>query len=108
MSGPRGRSSPSFQVSRPSSRRAAADHATITNTILKSRSGAKRAVILPAITPARTGSHHRSEERTSELQSRQYLVCRLLLEKKKQKKKEKEIKKNKKEKNDEIYSQYNK
>src|SRR3712207_8314127 len=27
--------------------------------------------------------HHRSEEHTSELQSRQYLVCRLLLEKKK-------------------------
>src|SRR3712207_8230806 len=30
----------------------------------------------------------RSEEHTSELQSRQYLVCRLLLEKKKQKRKE--------------------
>src|SRR3712207_8574780 len=29
------------------------------------------------------GSHVRSEEHTSELQSRQYLVCRLLLEKKK-------------------------
>src|SRR3712207_8958973 len=29
-------------------------------------------------------SHLRSEEHTSELQSRQYLVCRLLLEKKKQ------------------------
>src|SRR3712207_7704797 len=29
---------------------------------------------------------HRSEEHTSELQSRQYLVCRLLLEKKKQQK----------------------
>src|SRR3712207_8079411 len=28
--------------------------------------------------------HRRSEEHTSELQSRQYLVCRLLLEKKKQ------------------------
>src|SRR3712207_8212020 len=28
---------------------------------------------------------HRSEEHTSELQSRQYLVCRLLLEKKKRK-----------------------
>src|SRR3712207_6951720 len=28
-------------------------------------------------------SHERSEEHTSELQSRQYLVCRLLLEKKK-------------------------
>src|SRR3712207_7971338 len=27
--------------------------------------------------------HHRSEEHKSELQSRQYLVCRLLLEKKK-------------------------
>src|SRR5438445_9003273 len=30
---------------------------------------------------------YRSEEHTSELQSRQYLVCRLLLEKKKNKKK---------------------
>src|SRR3712207_8539063 len=29
------------------------------------------------------GLHARSEEHTSELQSRQYLVCRLLLEKKK-------------------------
>src|SRR3712207_6855432 len=29
------------------------------------------------------GSQERSEEHTSELQSRQYLVCRLLLEKKK-------------------------
>src|SRR3712207_9225576 len=34
--------------------------------------------------PARPGPL-RSEEHTSELQSRQYLVCRLLLEKKKQK-----------------------
>src|SRR5258707_14884864 len=33
----------------------------------------------------------RSEEHTSELQSRQYLVCRLLLEKKKNKKKVSEI-----------------
>src|SRR3712207_7178147 len=32
----------------------------------------------------------RSEEHTSELQSRQYLVCRLLLEKKKKKKNKKE------------------
>src|SRR3712207_8304433 len=30
----------------------------------------------------RRGHHRRSEEHTSELQSRQYLVCRLLLEKK--------------------------
>src|SRR3712207_7210995 len=33
--------------------------------------------------PVVTTIHHRSEEHTSELQSRQYLVCRLLLEKKK-------------------------
>src|SRR3712207_8584606 len=32
---------------------------------------------------AAVGDHQRSEEHTSELQSRQYLVCRLLLEKKK-------------------------
>src|SRR3712207_8510861 len=32
-----------------------------------------------------TGTSDRSEEHTSELQSRQYLVCRLLLEKKKKK-----------------------
>src|SRR3712207_7534632 len=31
----------------------------------------------------RPAGQHRSEEHTSELQSRQYLVCRLLLEKKK-------------------------
>src|SRR3712207_6936853 len=33
---------------------------------------------------SRASSSPRSEEHTSELQSRQYLVCRLLLEKKKQ------------------------
>ena len=40
----------------------------------------------------------RSEEHTSELQSRQYLVCRLLLEKKKKEKKTKKKKRKKKEK----------
>src|SRR5947209_9002053 len=35
---------------------------------------------------AEIGTQHRSEEHTSELQSRQYLVCRLLLEKKKKNK----------------------
>src|SRR5947209_13483180 len=40
--------------------------------------------ITSAITPGATYSYTvRSEEHTSELQSRQYLVCRLLLEKKK-------------------------
>src|SRR5687767_15642073 len=41
----------------------------------------RRAVALPA----RTGPRRRSEEHTSELQSLAYLVCRLLLEKKKKK-----------------------
>src|SRR3712207_7786393 len=38
----------------------------------------------PRHPPDRLGRRSRSEEHTSELQSRQYLVCRLLLEKKKQ------------------------
>src|SRR3712207_8026930 len=37
----------------------------------------------PAARERRAGADPRSEEHTSELQSRQYLVCRLLLEKKK-------------------------
>src|SRR5687768_18091848 len=37
--------------------------------------------------PASSGQQERSEEHTSELQSRLHLVCRLLLEKKKKKKK---------------------
>src|SRR3712207_8847468 len=39
----------------------------------------------PAPFPPPRSSPTRSEEHTSELQSRQYLVCRLLLEKKKKK-----------------------
>src|SRR5947209_15521078 len=39
---------------------------------------------LVVVWTARLGGVIRSEEHTSELQSRQYLVCRLLLEKKKQ------------------------
>src|SRR3712207_9209469 len=46
-------------------------------------------IALPALVEWRITNHSpvssRSEEHTSELQSRQYLVCRLLLEKKKQK-----------------------
>src|SRR5476651_2885036 len=47
----------------------------------------------------------RSEEHTSELQSRQYLVCRLLLEKKKKKNKTTNIKKKKKTKNNKTKKQ---
>src|SRR3712207_7329531 len=46
-----------------------------------------RAAPAPAASSASRSTSHavRSEEHTSELQSRQYLVCRLLLEKKKTK-----------------------
>src|SRR5687768_17695233 len=59
----------------------------------------------------RTHHHHpghrrgRSEEHTSELQSRLHLVCRLLLEKKKKKKNKKKRKKEKKEKRDTYITQ---
>src|SRR3712207_8259399 len=37
--------------------------------------------VMKALKAGEYGTHERSEEHTSELQSRQYLVCRLLLEK---------------------------
>src|SRR3712207_7960069 len=40
--------------------------------------------VVARVVGAAQARHLRSEEHTSELQSRQYLVCRLLLEKKKQ------------------------
>src|SRR3712207_8335698 len=49
------------------------------------RSPANRRPLQDAHRSGRAGAR-RSEEHTSELQSRQYLVCRLLLEKKKKKK----------------------
>src|SRR6266702_8003550 len=49
-------------------------------------------------TPAGASTTGRSEEHTSELQSRGHLVCRLLLEKKKKKNKTKTKKKKKKKK----------
>src|SRR3712207_7436331 len=72
-------------------------------TLFRSRSGRRRSfpasVRRPSVCGASSSGRHsptrltrttrnsfleRSEEHTSELQSRQYLVCRLLLEKKKQ------------------------
>src|SRR5947209_14495305 len=50
------------------------------------RDGPVAVAALIAAQRAGHGIPHRSEEHTSELQSRQYLVCRLLLEKKKTKK----------------------
>src|SRR3712207_6863986 len=48
------------------------------------RSEASNCIVWSASVRSSYASRHRSEEHTSELQSRQYLVCRLLLEKKNQ------------------------
>src|SRR3712207_8770609 len=54
-----------------------------TSVAVRSRPG--RGSVFEFGLPASSDAPARSEEHTSELQSRQYLVCRLLLEKKKKK-----------------------
>src|SRR5438445_8018185 len=51
-------------------------------TLFRSKGGSPRSSTRSPDAPRRAASTFRSEEHTSELQSRQYLVCRLLLEKK--------------------------
>src|SRR3712207_1405945 len=64
--------------------REAANHNAAMSTQMTERFSAPGATLVKLFgRPA----HERSEEHTSELQSRQYLVCRLLLEKKKKKNK---------------------
>src|SRR3712207_8890231 len=52
------------------------------NRAPEATAGAARQCAPADRTRARDGDRRRSEEHTSELQSRQYLVCRLLLDKK--------------------------
>src|SRR5947209_16401789 len=61
------------------------EKSTASNSSPPRNSQSNRAQAAQSETTARMASS-RSEEHTSELQSRQYLVCRLLLEKKKRKK----------------------
>src|SRR3712207_8980845 len=53
------------------------------STVIPVSSRTSRPAVCSPVSPARGPPLGRSEEHTSELQSRQYLVCRLLLEKKK-------------------------
>src|SRR3712207_7492234 len=62
-------------------RRSARISACAVGSWLRSRSLCAAPTTVPS--PSSTTAPIRSEEHTSELQSRQYLVCRLLLEKKK-------------------------
>src|SRR5207253_8631117 len=64
------------------------------STMSPLRSSGSRKV-LSGFTPMAASAQWRSEEHTSELQSRGHLVCRLLLEKKKKKNKKKCINKKK-------------
>src|SRR5258707_2526905 len=63
----------------PAARRSLSYSATALSAAAGFPSTGRRCVVVAGHAPAPT----RSEEHTSELQSRQYLVCRLLLEKKK-------------------------
>src|SRR3712207_7167517 len=70
---------------------AASPRRTATSTWSSSTRDGRRSPLSPTPSGTRSGTPdcawttRRSEEHTSELQSRQYLVCRLLLEKKKTK-----------------------
>src|SRR3712207_6983407 len=60
------------------------DAARLVGRRVRGEHGAERAALRrPRVEHGRERGLRRSEEHTSELQSRQYLVCRLLLEKKK-------------------------
>src|SRR3712207_7556409 len=62
-------------------RNSAPEHRHLLHPVARGR-WRERLVVPPGLVDGRDASA-RSEEHTSELQSRQYLVCRLLLEKKK-------------------------
>src|SRR5258707_5144019 len=79
------RSPGSAAAALPFARRPTISSARLTRTsrvVVDSGRAIAASLILP-FTPTLTRNRMRSEEHTSELQSRQYLVCRLLLEKKK-------------------------
>src|SRR3712207_7707942 len=61
----------------------ASRHSTKTSDAFRAAKAALLSTLVPLGTLRNGRPQPRSEEHTSELQSRQYLVCRLLLEKKK-------------------------
>src|SRR3712207_9476394 len=71
----------SVTVARPARRRRAGSAAPLRGTVTSDMTQATIRQHLPAWLSSASVSQ-RTEEHTSELQSRQYLVCRLLLEKK--------------------------
>src|SRR5438445_10085553 len=75
-------------------------YTTLFRSSSPSRWGCSRPRAWSSWSRSRATCSERSEEHTSELQSRQYLVCRLLLEKKKKKQKKKKKKSKLSTKND--------
>src|SRR5258707_11833689 len=59
-------------------------YTTLFRSVVREANHRLHEVLLDEVRVDRVDQRDRSEEHTSELQSRQYLVCRLLLEKKKQ------------------------
>src|SRR5438445_8112122 len=74
----------------------------VRDALLDARRARDEDVVADELDAPAKPARHRSEEHTSELQSRQYLVCRLLLEKKKKKKNSKDDTNNKYKKNTTI------
>src|SRR5947209_12934958 len=93
------------------SRSVAADLATDDDAVLDARLkelyGLSAEIVDLFHTQAFSSDTIRSEEHTSELQSRQYLVCRLLLEKKKKKNNQQHTHKNNTPNNHTTYIMYN-
>src|SRR5947209_17024067 len=83
------RSHQAARRARPPLGAGASDHRAGAHAVVRGRgqersvARARRTAGKPHLRRPATGDRTRSEEHTSELQSRQYLVCRLLLEKKK-------------------------
>src|SRR3712207_7641348 len=74
------------QITRVQPQQPAVGHDPAGGGVIVAASLADQAGEALGVVPDRRGEGLRSEEHTSELQSRQYLVCRLLLEKKKKQK----------------------
>src|SRR5207253_6853384 len=75
----------SFDMTRSAALSSTLHHASSTSASKVKRPWCRPSRVATTWSGARTTSETRSEEHTSELQSRGHLVCRLLLEKKKKK-----------------------
>src|SRR3989441_13132001 len=74
-----------LKISRTTETRSTCPYCAVSCGVIIHTLGDKAKNVTPAVVHVEGDPDHRSEEHTSELQSLAYLVCRLLLEKKKKK-----------------------